>query len=160
MPEKRPGDPALEKFDLTRDALPYLLRRAYARAESFFMEIMSVDDLTPRQITLLAASRQCPGGTLSDLAEIGAVDLNTTSQVVKRLIEKGLLHRRRSDHDRRAYLIELTPEGDAIMQRILPGNERLTDKILAPLPPGDRAAFLRNLRLMAGLEPDQHPVDD
>lgn len=149
----------LETFDLTQDALPYLLRRAYARAESLFMEIMCVDDMTPRQITLLTASHQRPGATLSELADVSAVDINTTSQVVKRLIAKGLLERRRSERDRRAYLIYVTSAGEDALRLVLPNNERLADEILEPLPADYRPMFMRCLRLLAGLDPIQ-PGDD
>ena len=144
--------PMVAGFDLQQQALPYLLRRAHARAEALFVEIMCIDDLTPRQITILLTCAQSPGMTVSGLADAVAVDLNTTSQLVRRLIDKRLLERRRSPRDRRAWAVHLTAQGHDVLARVLPHNQELLDEIMRPLPPEYRPLFVKCLRLMLGLE--------
>lgn len=137
---------------MEREALPYLLRRLYARSEALFAQEMVPDGLTPRQFTLLVASYKRPGGTVSELAGDIAVDVNTTSAMVRRTIEKGLLERRRSEQDQRAWLVDVTPAGAELIRQALPGNDRLSAAIMEPLPPEYRPLFIKSLRLMLGLE--------
>jgi DNA-binding MarR family transcriptional regulator len=145
-------EPLFSDFDLAQQALPFLLRRAHARAESLFLDIMCVDDLTPRQITILTISSQNPGATMSQLGELAATDPNTASTLVRRLLQKGLLRRRRSPSDGRAFLIEITAAGEEVLSRVLPHNAELIDAILAPLPVEYRPLFVKSLRLMIGIE--------
>lgn len=153
LPDDRvPLQPSVAGFDIRQQALPYLLRRAHARAEALFVEIMCIDDLTPRQITILLACAQTPGVTVSELADEVAVDLNTTSQLVRRLIDKGLLERRRSSRDGRAWAVHITATGQDVLSRVLPHNQELIEEIMRPLPPEYRPLFVKCLRLMLDLE--------
>lgn len=147
-------EPIVAGFDLRQQALPYLLRRAHARAEALFVEIMCIDDLTPRQLTILLACAQSPGVTVSELAEEVAVDLNTTSQLVRRLIDKRLMERRRSPRDGRAWAVHVTAAGQDVLNQVLPHNQELIEEIMRPLPPEYRPLFVKCLRLMLGLD---HP---
>jgi len=139
-------------FDLEQRALPYLLRRAHARAEALFVDLMCVDGLTPRQITVLTVSAQHPGAPMSAIADEAAVDLNTASDLIRRLLAKGLLERRRSTRDGRAWLIYITAAGEDVLRRVLPNNEALTEAIMEPLPPEYRPLFLKCMRLMLGID--------
>ncbi|WP_051898475.1 MarR family winged helix-turn-helix transcriptional regulator [Sciscionella sediminilitoris] len=144
---------AARGLDLDQQALPYLLRRAHSRAEALFVDIMCVDELTPRQITLLTVSAQHPGATMSELAEVAAIDLNTTSALVRKLLGKGLLERRHCPTDARARPIHITENGTDVLRRVLPHNGELIEAILAPLPPEYRPLFVKCLRLMLGIDP-------
>ena len=143
----------MEGLDLTRMA-SHMLRRAHARAEALFADIMQAGDLTPRQTAVLSATYQRPGTTVAELAEAIAVDRNTLAGMLPRLIERGLLERRRSPDDGRAWSIHLTAAGRALLARVLPNNERLQEEILRPLPPEYRPLFVKCLRLLAGVEPE------
>ncbi|MBB3664441.1 DNA-binding MarR family transcriptional regulator [Prauserella sediminis] len=147
------GHDLLGGLDLDRHALPYLLRRAHSRAEALFVDLMCVDDLTPRQITLLTVSAQHPDATMSELAEAAAIDLNTASALIRKLLDNDLLERRRSPTDGRAWLISVTEAGADVLRQVLPHNRELRDAILAPLPPEYRPLFVKCLRMMLDIEP-------
>ncbi|MHB1808740.1 MAG: MarR family winged helix-turn-helix transcriptional regulator [Solirubrobacteraceae bacterium] len=142
----------LERFDLT-NSVTHLLRRAHTRADALFDEVMCTGELTPRQTALLVASHQHPGATMAALAAEISVDRNTLAEMVRRLIDRGLLERRPSEQDRRAWSVHSTPAGDALLRAILPNNARLMKEVMRPLPPEYRMLFLKCLRLMVGVEP-------
>lgn len=141
----------LADFDLTR-SVTHLLRRAHSRGDDLFAEIMCSGDLTPRQLALLLASYQHPGGTLAELGAAIAVDRSTVAEMVSRMVDGGLLERKASEHDGRAWSIHITEQGIKVLREVMPNNERLMEAVLAPLPYEYRPLFVKCLRLMVGVE--------
>jgi DNA-binding MarR family transcriptional regulator len=150
--EQQGEDQLLEHFDLT-SSVSHLLRRAHVRAEDLFDEVMRPPGLTSRQTALLVAAFQNPGATIAELAEAIDVDRNTAAEMISRLIKRGLLSKRRSDTDARAWSVLISPAAVEILRDVLPRNEELMRRILEPLPEEYRPLFVKSLRLMAGLEP-------
>ncbi|MEY8875458.1 MAG: MarR family winged helix-turn-helix transcriptional regulator, partial [Leptothrix sp. (in: b-proteobacteria)] len=52
-----------------------------------------------------------------------------------------LMLRRTSPSDRRVRLLELTPEGEALLQTLVPAVLKTQERLLAPLPAEQRALF-------------------
>jgi MarR family transcriptional regulator, 2-MHQ and catechol-resistance regulon repressor len=76
--------------------------------------------------------------------------------VVDRLEDKGLVCRRRCEHDRRALYAELTEEGQARMAEIFPDHARAIERAMAGLTAGEQAkavALLKRLGLAAAGAP-------
>ncbi|MGE8634948.1 MarR family winged helix-turn-helix transcriptional regulator [Achromobacter sp.] len=148
----RPAAPrALKNFDLTQVA-SHLLRRAHFRAEALFAEAFPDEDLTPRQKALLITVYQHPGATQNRIAELIALDRNSFAEMIARMTAKGYVRRTRSAQDGRAYALEITDAGVALLARILPRDAQVEAQVLAPIPEELRPVFLKCLRLMAGLE--------
>lgn len=148
----RPAAPrALKNFDLTQVA-SHLLRRAHFRAEALFAEAFPDEDLTPRQKALLITVYQHPGATQNRIAELIALDRNSFAEMIARMTTKGYVRRTRSAQDGRAYALEITDAGVALLARILPRDAQVEAQVLAPIPEELRPVFLKCLRLMAGLE--------
>jgi DNA-binding MarR family transcriptional regulator len=152
-PEPGDGDLAalMDGFDLTVTT-SHLLRRAHFRAEALFQEIMQAGDITPRQMAALCAAYQRPGATVAELADSIAVDRNTLAAMLPRMIERGLIERRRSADDGRAWSIAITDAGRDLLRRVVPNNVELQAEILRPLPPEYQPLFIKCLRLMSSLE--------
>lgn len=71
-----------------------------------------------------------------------------TTYLVDRLVEKGLVERRECPEDRRARYAALTPEGEALMERIFPEHARCLARAMDGLGPAERreaTALLRRL---------------
>lgn len=149
----------MREIDLTLTT-SHLLRRAHFRAETLFETIMQADDLTPRQLAALCAAYQHPGATVAELANAIAVDRNTLAPMLERMIERGILERRRSVDDRRAWSIFVTDAGKDVLIDVVPHNPELQAAILGPLPPEYRPLFIKCLRIMAGLEGSNASVAD
>lgn len=147
---------ALKEFDLTQVA-SHLLRRAHFRAEALFAQAFPDEDLTPRQKALLVTVYQNPGATQNRIAELIALDRNSFAEMIARMSKKGYVRRTRAESDARAYALEITQEGVALLARILPQDAEVEAQVLAPIPPELRPVFLKCLRLMAGLEPAETP---
>ena len=149
MPASRSSPPpALQDFDLTQVA-SHLLRRAHFRAEGLFAQAFPEEDLTPRQKALLITVHQNPGATQSRIAELIALDRNSFAEMIARMTAKGYVRRTRSAQDARAYALEITDEGMALLARVLPRDAEVEAEVLAPIPPELRPVFLKCLRLLS-----------
>lgn len=150
------GAALADRFVLT-DVVSHLLRRAHFRAEALFDAELGRLGLTPRQKALLVMAHQHPGETQNQLAERVALDRASFAEMLRRMIARGLLRRAAAKGDRRAYAIFITPKGEALMRTIMPLDQVVEARVIAPLPPEYRPLFLKCLRLMIGIEPAETP---
>lgn len=141
------------------DAPGHLLRRCQQRAVEIFMEEIGPTRLTPRQFALLLILAQRPGLTQTELVEETGIDRSTVGDMIDRLVGRGLVRRRRSGRDQRANTLVILPAGTAALTEALPAVERAQQRIMAPLPPASRPAFMAALRLMAAESPPSPPAD-
>ena len=80
--------------------------------------------------------------------EIGA-DKTRLIDVLDDLQERGLIRRDPDPADRRARLLSLTAKGQRLRDKVGRAIRAAEAQVLAPLPAGDRAAFLRALQRLA-----------
>lgn len=73
--------------------------------------------LTPVQILTIRALAETPGMSLSELSGQIQLGCSTTSGVVKRLAEAGIVERERLDEDQRTIAIRLTEKGQNIIRQ-------------------------------------------
>jgi DNA-binding MarR family transcriptional regulator len=123
----------------------HLLHRAGQCASDVFQGEMGAEDLTPRQYAVLVAVSQNEGVSQTHLVEKTGVDRSTLADIVRRMLKKGLLQRRRTKDDARAYAVKLTEEGWRVLKAADPLARRVDDKILAVLPGQQRERFLQDL---------------
>jgi DNA-binding MarR family transcriptional regulator len=143
--------PATAAQDL--EALPgHAIRRLQQIAVAIFLQETEATGITPVQYAALqAVANQRAGGQAIDqrtLARLIGFDTSTIAGVVDRLEARGLLRRQDSPADRRVRLLVLTDEGRAMLDKVLPGMQRAQERMLAPLPPAERAEFMRMLRTL------------
>ncbi|MFG3706549.1 MarR family winged helix-turn-helix transcriptional regulator [Micromonospora sp. NPDC047670] len=62
----------------------------------------------------------------------------------------GLARRRPSPGDRRARLVEVTPEGEKVLVQAQQIAARIQDDVLSALPEADRAVFVRSITSPVG----------
>jgi DNA-binding MarR family transcriptional regulator len=103
-------------------------------------------DLTPRQYAILLTVSQNEGLSQTDLVERTGVDRSTLADIVRRMLKKGLLQRRRTKDDARAYAVKLTEEGWRLLRAAEPMVKRVDDKILSMLASKQREQFLTDLQ--------------
>jgi len=106
---------------------------------------MSLGDLTPRQYAILLTVAQNEGLSQTHLVEKTGIDRSTLADIVRRLLKKGLLQRRRTKDDARAYAVKLTEEGLRILKSAEPMARKVDDRILAALPNQQRERFVQDL---------------
>ena len=123
----------------------HLLHRAVQCAADIFQGEMVEGDLTPRQYAVLVAVSQNEGLSQTQLVDRTGVDRSTLADIVRRMLKKGLLQRRRTKDDARAYSVKLTDEGWRVLKVADPLAKRVDDKILAALPGQQRERFVQDL---------------
>jgi DNA-binding MarR family transcriptional regulator len=123
----------------------YLVRRLHQIHSAIFAEECKAFAITPVQYGLLTALLHYPGSDQVTLgAEIG-IDRTNVADVLERLAERGLVRRAKSAADRRMMLAFLTSDGEALTRDMHAAMQRSQDRLLAPLPPSERQAFVAML---------------
>lgn len=131
----------------------HLLHRAGQCAGDIFHAEMKDGDLTPRQLAVLVTVAQNEGLSQTGLVERTGVDRSTMADIVRRLHRKGLLQRRRTRKDARAYAVKLTDEGRRVLRMAEPIARRVDERVLEVLPDRRRQQFVESLRAtVAALE--------
>src|SRR6266705_2460422 len=86
-------------------------------------------------------------GVLEVLRRI-LVESSSTTYVVDKLVQRGLVRRRASGSDRRVTLLALTPAGRQLIARIFPPHAAAMRRAVGALPARQQAAALRLLRAL------------
>ncbi len=111
-------------------------------------------DVTTTQYTVLVVAGDKDGLSQQDIINATGIDRSTVSQVVQLLVRKGLLKRRRTRHDARAYAVSLTDAGHDVLKTSEPIVGRIEEALVEALPATRAKAFIANLRtIVAALEP-------
>lgn len=147
----------IDRYDLL-EAPGHLIRRSQQRAVDLYFEEVGENSLTPRQFALLLTVAQNPGLIQTDLVNLSGIDRSTVADMVRRLVKRGLLERRRIARDRRCNALWITGPGQQAVREAYRCSLRVQDRILAPLPPEHRRAFVRHLKLVAGLVEEGAPA--
>ena len=119
----------------------HAIRRLHQIAVALFAEETAGTGITPVQFAALTAVHSQPGIDQRTLAAAIAFDTSTIGGVIDRLEKRGLMLRRTSPADRRVRLLELTPEGEALLQTLVPAVLKTQERLLAALPTEQRALF-------------------
>ena len=134
---------------LANDLRPILLRLSRELRKE-------TEDLgvTGRQVTLLWLIRNHPGLSLRELAAEERISAPALSGHVDRLEKAGLIERAPDPNDRRGTLIELTPKGLELIDRVTPAHLENERNLIASLSGAEQATLIELLRkLRLGLSP-------
>lgn len=123
----------------------HLLHRAGQCAGDIFQNEMAEGGLTPRQFAVLLTVAQNEGLSQTNLVDRTGIDRSTLADIIRRMIKKGLLQRRRTKEDARAYAVRLTDEGNRVLKATDPVARKVDDKVLAVLSNAERERFLQDL---------------
>ena len=138
----------LRNFRL-EDVPSHLLRRAHFKAEEIFSSNFALEDVTPRQKAALVLLYQEPGLIQNALAERLSMDRNTVADMIKRMSANGLIERKPSPGDARAYELYVAGGGIELLNRVMPKDAAVEDQLLDKLPPEYRGLFVKCLRIIA-----------
>jgi DNA-binding MarR family transcriptional regulator len=123
----------------------HLLHRAGQCAEDLFHVQIRDRDLTPRQLAVLLTVARTEGLSQTGLVTRTGIDRSTLADVVRRMQRKGLLQRRRTKEDARAYAVTLTEEGRRALRMAEPVAKKVDARILDALPVRQRGQFIGEL---------------
>jgi MarR family transcriptional regulator, temperature-dependent positive regulator of motility len=131
--------------DLDRSPL-HLLHRASQSVIDVYQAKMKADGLTPRQLALLMAISENEGLNQRRIVDRTGSDRSTVAEVIRRLQHKGLIQRRRTKEDARAYAIKLTDEGHRLLRAVQPLANSVDKRVLNAVTAERRDQFLGSLR--------------
>ena len=135
-------------FDLS-EAPSHLIRRCQQFYGDLYAREAGARELTKQQFMLLAALEQNEGVSQTALVEITGIDRSTLAEMVRRMLEKGLLTRERTEEDARANAVAISPAGRKALRSARNAADRAERALLDALPLPDRQKFLKALREIA-----------
>ena len=145
---RRDPDEFLESFS----ALSRCLRAVAARTYATF-EVGSTQAKFLRHIGQHSRISQ------AELARATQTDPTLTGRVLEPLMERGWVRRKRSEEDRRQYLLELTAAGQRARERVEEVRKSIVERLVAELDERDLEDFNRIVKkLLTALNaPDESP---
>jgi DNA-binding MarR family transcriptional regulator len=137
-------------------SISHLLHRASQAAEALFEA--KTNGLTSRQLVILDSVSSSEG--LSQVAIVAAtgIDRSTTADIVRRMCRRGLLRRKRSRTDSRAYNVVLTDMGRKMLADGALRMKAVDEALLAKLEKDQRSTLLEGLALISLARADQAPA--
>lgn len=125
------------------------LRMAQEAAfQAFSRRSQDVGESPGRFATLTLIARN-PGISQTELSHANGRDKSSLTPVVEDLVRRGLVERKRLNHDRRAYCLNLTREGKktlTMLTRAARRHERALDSVIGMR---DRKRFIQILKNIA-----------
>ncbi|KAA2235478.1 MarR family winged helix-turn-helix transcriptional regulator [Salinarimonas soli] len=138
-----PVDPDAVAAYRLEDQIGYLIRRAHQRASAIFEAVMGEFEVTPVQFAALAKLHDL-GPTSQNLLGRGVgIDPATMFGVAGRLAKRGFVHATPDPADARLVLLDLTPEGRAVVEAMKARGAEVSARTLAPLTADEAQTLVR-----------------
>jgi DNA-binding MarR family transcriptional regulator len=149
-----PAKPEPAPYGVDQTCLAHLLGYQLAQADipckrAFTKHVGEPLGLRPVEFTILVLVAFNPGVNGKQLAQALSVTAPNITILLDRLTEKGLVERVRSETDRRAQNIHLTPEGDKLARRAHTVSKTMEQEMLRHLSEGERVMLLELLHKVA-----------
>ena len=138
--------------DELADSLWWLLARAGHLLGGALHGSLAALDLTPRELSVLAAAATRPWPQLGLAAAVG-LDKTTMVAAVDALERRGLVRREQHPDDRRVRLVTVSDDGRRLLAQASAAADELERELLAALPTGDRDRLVPLLRALVAAGP-------
>ncbi|HTO40769.1 MAG TPA: MarR family transcriptional regulator [Rhizomicrobium sp.] len=135
-------------FELA-DAPSHLIRRCQQYYGDLYAREAGAHDLTKQQFTVLAALEHNEGVSQTALVEMTGIDRSTLAEMVRRMLEKDLISRERTEEDARANSVSITAFGRKSLRGARTASDRAERALLDALPAAERARFVKSLAAIA-----------
>ncbi|HEX4303232.1 MAG TPA: MarR family transcriptional regulator [Rhizomicrobium sp.] len=127
----------------------HLLKRCSQYFGDLYAHEAGSNELTKQQFTLLAALEHNEGVSQTALVDITGIDRSTLAEMVRRMLERGLLSRERTEEDQRANSVAISQSGRKALRAARTASERAEKALLDALPPAERPKFVKLLAAVA-----------
>ena len=132
----------------------FLIRRMHQIHLALFAEECSTFGITPVQYSIMTVASAQPNLDQAQLAyEIG-VDRATLANVVARLENKGLVRRRTLSSDKRVKLVALSPQGSALLKKMLVAVQRAHERTIEALSHKEQSQLMALLSKLVDAQND------
>jgi DNA-binding MarR family transcriptional regulator len=127
----------------------HLLRRCHQIAAAIFLDECAAFELTPLQFAVLDSLLGNGPQDQVTLSGAAALDRTTISLVIRKLEQRGLVRRTRSEQDQRAKIVTITATGQKLVEAALGAVEAAQQRIVAPLDDDETQRLLQLLKKLA-----------
>ena len=127
----------------------HLIRRCNQFFGDLYAREAAARDLTKQQYIVLAALEHHDGVSQTALVEATGIDRSTLAEMVRRMLDRGLVSRERTEEDQRANAVAITPSGRRALRTGRLAAERAERALLDPLPASERTRFVKLLAMIA-----------
>jgi DNA-binding MarR family transcriptional regulator len=114
--------------------------------KSLTEKLMQYDLTVAQYLSMEALQHKGEECSMSELAERIHQSSATMTGIVDRLVEKGWVTRRRSEEDRRAVFVSLTPDGQNVLSRVTAERHGLVLNTISKMSPSDVETFINLLK--------------
>jgi DNA-binding MarR family transcriptional regulator len=138
----------------TTSELAARLRICLARLSRLSRTAPGAADLTPSQLSVLAAVEASPRQRIGDLAAGQNITAPSATRIVQGLVERGYIERQIDPDDKRACPLNITTEGRQALVTIRNQTTDLINRRLTDLPRDDQTSIrhaIAALERLAGL---------
>ena len=140
----------MHQFDI-EESVGFLVAKTYQRLFSCFRAMLEPYGITPPQFALLAFLWKQDGLSQVELSDKTEVDRTTLSGLIDRLQKLELVERRRHPADRRAWLVQLTPAGRSLEEKLVPLALQVREQFTANLGDGEYRQLCELLKKLRGV---------
>jgi DNA-binding MarR family transcriptional regulator len=124
------------------ESLPgFLLRCASNIADAAYYKHAGNAEITHRQFAVLLSLRNGGQMTQAALSAVTRMDRSTINEMVPRMLERNLISKSNSPHDKRAIHLSIAAHGLKTLKEVLPAVIRSQEMILGSLPKEYRRIF-------------------
>ena len=122
------------------------------QAEKLFSQQTDGAGPTPREYAVLDAVARADGLNQTAIMTATGLDRSSTADVVRRMVEDGLLRRRRTKRDIRQYAVRLTSLGEEKLYAGQAAAQAAEKDLLARLTRPEKEAFIATLHSLLETE--------
>lgn len=133
------------------DAVLVALRKIIRSIELNSRSLVKRVGLTGPQLIILKEVSRMNGSSIGEVARTISLSQATVTGIVERLEKRNLLLRRRSDVDRRKVMVEITQEGETLVQDAPPLMQEAFVDRFSRLPEWEQSMVLSALQLLVQL---------
>jgi DNA-binding MarR family transcriptional regulator len=126
----------------------FLLRCVSNIADASYYKHVGNAEITPRQFAVLLSLRNGGHMTQAALSAVTRMDRSTINEMVPRMLERNLIGKSNSPHDKRAIHLSITVHGLKTLKDLLPPTIRSQEMILTSLPKEYRRIFKHCLEMI------------
>lgn len=140
-------------MDRNEEDAQRLLQNFYRIARSrhlLFRDLLARYGVTLHQFHLLMHMKTAEKVRVTDLSEMMLVSKPTASRMLNTLCDKGLARKKLDSEDRRLVHVELTPEGERVVEGVHAKQREMVSKVLGKMRKDETQAFLGTMERITG----------
>lgn len=124
-----------------------LIRRAQQTHVYLWQRLVS-DEFSSPQFGVMRSLHNSSDKSQADLCDDLDLDRSTIADMVKRLVDRGIILRERDKEDKRRYSLSLTPLGEQEYESLLPRVRELDEALTKRLNSAENSELQRLLKLI------------